>query len=79
MLSLIIQHIDIFNLYAPQDDLGGLEVKDIAKSWIDAKPIPGTILVIISLNLKLVKHSQRSNRNIILDTDGNGNQFEITF
>ena len=28
-----------------QDQLGGLEVKDVEGRWIDAKPIPGTILV----------------------------------
>lgn len=28
-----------------QDGLGGLEVKAIDQTWIEAKPIPGTILV----------------------------------
>ena len=28
-----------------QDELGGLEVKDVEGRWIDAKPVPGTILV----------------------------------
>ena len=43
------EHADYGTLtFLMQDDLGGLEVRDLDQGWIKARPVKGSILVICS-------------------------------